>query len=654
LTPPVQLTLENFNAIPRVREAVVSADGATVFLVVQTLAANRFEATLWRMPADGSDAPVRCDPSVTNPSHLSVLSDGTLLLVTPSGAGGGAADVVRIETDGATTRVLTVPGGIESMVVAADSASVVLRLWMFPDATNLADDARRGRQREDADASAILFDELETRSRNRELGPRQLRLVRFELHDPTQIVDVLPGRGAALVNTEQAISRDGATVVTTWWEAQPRGFRQSQVLAIDHAGARVVASGAQFGHPAISPDGRRVAIEKLHLGTPSRAERMSLWHVDLDTGDGTDLTGESPLWPELPFWSPHGNEVFFVADRRGRAPIFAVDIHTAQVRQVSDDATYLVPSVGPSGDVFGLRHTYDEVPHLVVFPLDGGDRLPLPTPHPRIGLVGRATELTWPSSDGVEIHGHLVLPEGAGEQAPAPLILWIHGQTRGWNAHNFWQWCPYLLAERGYAVLMANPARSTGYGPEMMQRGWGYWGDLVIDDLLTGVDAATSRPDIDADRVAAMGHSFGGHMANWLAGRTDRFRAIVSCAGSWAFDQLQATTDKPVHWEEEFGDPYADPSPWINNSPRLDVAAIDTPMLIVYGSRDYNVPISEGLRMWVDLKRHDVDAKFLLFPDEDHPLNRKPADVQVLYQTALAFMDHHVLGLPWRQPVLLG
>jgi dipeptidyl aminopeptidase/acylaminoacyl peptidase len=345
--------------------------------------------------------------------------------------------------------------------------------------------------------------------------------------------------------------------------------------------------------------------------------------------------------------------VYFVADDRGRSPIFRVDVRSRRISRLADAATSTSVRAAPDGRaLYAIKHTYAAAPAVVR--VDPTTTSALSHPGGDVELPGVATELTCRSSDGTEVHGHLVLPTSATPDDPAPLVLWIHGQTRGWNAHNFWLWCPYLLAERGYAVLMANPARSTGYGQEMMQRGWGYWGDKVVADLLAAVDAAVARPDIDGSRTAAMGHSFGGHLANWLAGRTDRFRAIVNCAGVWAFDQFQGTTDKTAHWEFEFGDPYLDPEAWTRNSPRVDLASITTPMLIVHGMKDYNVPISEALREWTDLKRHNVPSQFLLFPESGHYLVHRPSDMILLYETVLAFLDHHVLGRPWQRPELLG
>ena len=116
------------------------------------------------------------------------------------------------------------------------------------------------------------------------------------------------------------------------------------------------------------------------------------------------------------------------------------------------------------------------------------------------------------------------------------------------------------------------------------------------------IDAVVARPDIDAQRTALMGGSFGGYMANWVAGHTDRFRAIVTHASLWDLRGFHGTTD--------FG-------PWMGAGVRRPVRrrrratrrnrrsgsidAIKTPMLVIHGELDHRVPISEALRLWTDL-----------------------------------------------------
>ena len=131
--------------------------------------------------------------------------------------------------------------------------------------------------------------------------------------------------------------------------------------------------------------------------------------------------------------------------------------------------------------------------------------------------------------------------------------------------------------------------------------------------------ARSSGPTWTPTRTALMGGSFGGYMANWVAGHTDRFRAIVTHASLWELTRLPrhdrrrhrlgAGVRRPVHRRARA----------TGSSPRTPrSAAIRTPMLVIHGELDARVPVSEALRLWTDLHRHGVDAKFLYFPDEGH------------------------------------
>ncbi len=267
-------------------------------------------------------------------------------------------------------------------------------------------------------------------------------------------------------------------------------------------------------------------------------------------------------------------------------------------------------------------------------------------------LPGLVERLSAPAGDGVEIGSWLVRPATASAEHPAPLVLWVHGgPLSSWNSWH-WRWNPQLLAARGYAVLLPDPALSTGYGPEFVQRGWGRWGAEPYTDAMAALDAALARPDLDATRTAAMGGSFGGYMANWIAGSTDRFRAIVTHASLWELRGFHGTTDHGPSWETEFGDPYLDASRYEAASPHRLVARIRTPMLVIHGELDHRVPISEALQLWTDLQRHGVPSRFLYFPDENHWI-LKPQNARLWYETVLAFLDEQLLERPWQRPALL-
>ena len=149
-----------------------------------------------------------------------------------------------------------------------------------------------------------------------------------------------------------------------------------------------------------------------------------------------------------------------------------------------------------------------------------------------------------------------------------------------------------------------------------------------------------------------MGGSFGGHMANLLAVTTDRFEAIVTHASLWNLPAFVSTSDHPPLLRRVHGDPVEAAERYREQSPHQRANKITTPMLVIHGNRDYQVPISESMSLWSDLVRHGVPAKFRYFPDGNHCV-LKPGHIKVWYETCFAFLDRHVFGAEWKRPELL-
>ena len=416
-------------------------------------------------------------------------------------------------------------------------------------------------------------------------------------------------------------------------------------------------AGYDFSAPRISPDGRLVAAIRERHDRYEEPGDVTLVVTALDgPSQPRDLLSGLDRRPVAVAWAPDSGAVYFTADDRGRSPVFRADLATGQVtRLTADDGAYDSLCPAPDGRyLYAIRAAVDEPPAPVRLDTATAGSPPvrllsLGTP---LELPGRLTEIETSADDGATIRAWLVLPETAAADAKAPLLLWVHGgPLSSWNTWS-WRWNPWLMAAQGYAVLLPDPALSTGYGHDFIARGHGQWGGQPYRDLMAITDAAVARPDIDEARTAMMGGSYGGYMANWIAGHTDRFRAIVSHASLWALDQMFGTTDLPTAWRRVFGDPAAQPDRYLADSPHLHVGEIATPMLIIHGDRDYRVPVGEALRLWWDLQTRAKDAKFLYFPDENHWI-LSPGNVMAWYQTVLAFLAQHVLGEPWRRPDLL-
>jgi dipeptidyl aminopeptidase/acylaminoacyl peptidase len=666
-----RLSLENLTAIPRVTGMVVSPDGRRVVLSVQSLSPNatRFVTSLWELPGDGSAAPRRLTFSDAGEANPAFLPDGSLAFTSarpdPTSAEGDAGGRLwLLPAGGGEARpLLSLPAPITAAAAAAAADTLVVRAALFPGSAGLGDDAARGRRRHQAGVSGVLHDSLPLRWWDHDIGPRHARLLRLRgvcSAEPPEVDELTPDAVVQLEGGEHVedevpftVSPDGETVVATWLRPQPAGFRKAELVVLRAGERRPLPSGdLHVANPQIAPDGRRVVALAHDEGSPERCRRVVLWLCDLESGEAGPLGDDLPGWPEEPRWAPDGSAVYVLCEERMRRPVYRVDLATRRATRLTEEGAFesICPAPEP-GRLYGLRSSPTSPPEAVRLET-GGTVSALPTPGIPLDLPGAVTAMQVEDGDGTTLRAWLVMPPRASESSPAPLVLWIHGGPfSSWSSWS-WRWCPHLLAERGYAVLMPDPALSTGHGQAFIERAWGTWGDRVMADLFTVLDAALRRPDLDPARTAAMGGSFGGYMAAWIAGHSDRFRAIVDHAGLWSLEQFRGTTDELDSWDHQFGLPEECPERYAAASPDRSAAAIRTPMLVTHGGRDLRVPISEALRLWTDLQRHGVPAQLLHFPDENHWILR-PGNSRVWYEAVLAFLDHHVLGREYARPELL-
>jgi dipeptidyl aminopeptidase/acylaminoacyl peptidase len=677
-TPEPPFDLDLYLRLQRVAGLALSPDGRRLVTSVSLPGPDgkKFVSALWELDPAGGAGPRRLTRSAPGESNAAFLPDGSLLFTStrpdPEAPPGGKDDeevagIWLLPAGGGEARpVATTPAGVELLRLARDAGTVVYRTGVFLGADDLEADRRRQGARKDAGVSAQLFESYPIRLWDHYLGPREPRLLaapppaadagRLE---PGRVLTPSPGR--ALDEVDVAVTPDGATVLTGWEVDDPRN-PATRLVAIDVGSGqqRVLLDdpGSSAGKVACSPDGRWAVCERFWHGDPEQAPDVTLWLLDLRTGEGRDLLPGFSLWPLEPVWAAGGEAVFFVADQDGRTPVFRVEVggdRDGQVTRLCADGTFSDLCPAPDGRrLYALRSTLAAPPGAVALDSRTADQPPLPlaTPGLPLEVPGSLAEVETRAGDGTPLRSWLVLPAGAAPDRPAPLVVFIHGgplaSWSGWS----WRWNPQLLAARGYAVLLPDPAMSTGYGQAFAARGRGRWGGAPFQDLMALVDAAVARPEIDQGRTAAMGGSFGGYMANWVAGQTDRFRCIVTHASIWSLEQFHGTTDHAVWWEREFGAPEEDPDRYREHSPDRHAARIRTPMLVIHGERDHRVPIGEALRLWTDLTRFGVDAKFLYFPDENHWI-LTPPHVRVWYETVFAFLDQHVLGKDWVRPELL-
>ncbi|MGY5765354.1 S9 family peptidase [Brachybacterium sp. DNPG3] len=630
---------------------------------------------------------------------VALAEDGTTYFTAKRiGEDGESADDAQLwalPVRGEARELASRPGGFSALRLG--EGRLVVEIEVHSQATDETEHAELSGAREKAKVTAALHSGFPTRFWDSDLGPSRPILAVAELPEhPESVFTAEPVPAPSADEADDADEEDGKDAKDEKKGYQVLRFRHVALppgrlnsWTMDRAGERALVAmtdslDSRLGVPRLylvdlvgetaprlvrdasadvefwpgqfSPDGTRALISREQVWTQTRSLGSSVEVLDLATDDSR------PVWPELdrwidPVWADDATLVA-ASDDHGRGAIWAGGIDEAAPRLLAggpgQDLAFSGVSVA-GGAVVALASGVAVAPHPVRIALDGGSAVvePLPNPADEIAQAGTLTEVEATAEDGTALRAWLRLPEGEG---PHPLVVFAHGGPWGsWNAWTY-RWNPNPFVAAGYAVLLPDPAISTGYGQAMIDRGQHQLGGTPFTDIMALTDATVAREDVDAERTAFAGGSYGGYMANWVAGRTgDRFRCIVTHASLWDTASMGRTTDN-AGWER----PMREQNALYN--PRDHVEDIVVPMLVIHGDKDYRVPISQGHALWYDLHEHsatprDADGRtrhrYLYFPDEGHWVLGR-GNAQVWYETFLGFLDEHVRGEEWEAPATLG
>ena len=230
--------------------------------------------------------------------------------------------------------------------------------------------------------------------------------------------------------------------------------------------------------------------------------------------------------------------------------------------------------------------------------------------------------VTWTATDGLGVEGIVVR---AHEDRPSPLLVWLHGGPAECVAHTF---SPYfqVFAEAGWTVFAPNYRGSTGRGEDILRANVGDLGGRDTDDVLTGIDRLVQMGWADTEGTALVGWSYGGTLALHLAAKSAIPRALVVGAPVVDWVAFFGAPRAPLVYGDYFPAPcWEDRTPYDAASPMTHVRHIEVPTLILHGSQDQTVPVSQSRLLYRALKARGVDTDLMVYPGEGHVLSRPSA-----------------------------
>jgi len=672
------ITFEDFAAVRGVTDPQPSPDGKLVLYSVRTtdVAANKRASQTFVVsvaggaptPFPGKDAggaDVAATEARWSPDgkHVAFIANDQLWI---ADAGGGSP------------RQLTrLSGGTTGPVWSPIGDKIAFTSSVYPDCANDACNASKAKAAADSKVKAHGADQLMYRNWTAlDEGTRShLFVVGLDGSAPKDLLpgaryDVPPGPFGG--SEGYAWSPDGREMTYTAKD-QGRGDATStdiNLYAVSVSGGTPgVITGANKGadqNPVYSPDGRFIA----YASQARPGFESDHWRLMIYSRADKRVHELLPSWDrnaDSYFWSPDMTAIFVQTTDAGREKLYRVSVSggasgmlsaSAAPKLLVGDHNNAAFALSQNGRTLVWTRDATEFP-AEVYAADVTAVAPAAAhavTHENDALIAQlalnpAEDFWFTGASGAKVQGFVVKPPNWQSGKKYPGILLIHGGPQGaWLDQWHSRWNYQMFAATGAALVIVNPRGSTGYGQKFVDGVSKDWGGKVYVDLMNGLDAALNNNRwIDSNALGAAGGSFGGYMVDWIAGHSNRFKALVSHAGPFNLENMATATEELWFPDWEYGGPFWNPQAMASQyrvySPHLYVKNFKTPTLVTGGELDYRVPYTEDLSMFTALQRMNVPSRLVIFPDEGHWIG-KPQNQRLWWGEVQGWLEKYLAGKP--------
>lgn len=447
------------------------------------------------------------------------------------------------------------------------------------------------------------------------------------------VIDVTPGKECApashLGGNDVQFSADGITIAFTMNTDPVKAISTNNdiyTVSINGKNRKQITTGKGNDlDPRFSPDGKYLLYLEM-ANAQYEADQKNIILINLKNGRKKNLTSKLDRTLRSVTWLPNSKYIYFSYGDSGYRVLSKINVKTGKIYKLLDNVVFYGTAIDPGGKNAYMIKSYPDKPgEIFSFNIKKKSFKQLTDysfEFTKKYTMGTNEVFWYKGGDGDQVQGFLTFPPNYDKSKKYPMVMIFHGGPEGaWNnAYSNYGGNAHLISNQGYIVAKINPHGSNSYGLAFQKRLLGSWGDIDVEDVIKGLDyLIKTYPEIDENKVAGMGRSYGGFLVNMLNGKTDRFKCFISVDG--LFDQVMSyyTTDELWFPETEFkGTPLSNPEIYKKSSPVTYAKNFKTPALIIHGGRDYRVDPSQGFAMYTALLRQGIPAQLLFFPDEPH------------------------------------
>ncbi|MFC3033195.1 S9 family peptidase [Pseudoalteromonas fenneropenaei] len=333
-------------------------------------------------------------------------------------------------------------------------------------------------------------------------------------------------------------------------------------------------------------------------------------------------------------WSHDGKQIYFVAPVNGTVQLFQVDVNLKgkaqpKIKQLTNgqfDVNGIVAAL--EGQLVVTRSSMNAATEIYSFNLKNNKLTALTKENDAFyaGLdLPNVEKRIVKTKDGLDMVTWVIYPPNFDKSKKYPTLLYLQGGPQSALSQFYsFRWNFQLMASQGYIVVAPNRRGMPGHGVKWNDDISHDWGGKVMQDYLDAIDDVAKESYVDNTRLAAVGASYGGYSAFYLAGNHDgRFKTFIAHCGIFDLRSMYGTTEELFFVNNELGGAY-----WENNeatqkaynqfNPINYVDKWNAPMFVIHGGKDYRVPLEQGIAAFQAAKVRGLQSRFLYLPEENH------------------------------------